>query len=271
MRIKVAAVQMKCELGRVEENVTKMLAAIRRIRSEQPGVRLIVFPECAVTGYECPELYPACAEDYPGGAVLRRFCREAKRLGVYLVYGFVEREEREGRVVLFNSAVLIGSDGVPLGRYRKAHLVEGMETDTFEKGCAFPVFDTEIGKIGLMICWDSVFPEAARLLALHGAELIVVPQAVEKGIEREWRLAQSARAFDNGCFLLSCNHAGRDRDLTYFGESALYSPAGEILTVAGEEETILYAEVDYDRVAETRAYFYMLRQLRPEIYTELCK
>lgn len=271
MKIQVAAVQMPSELGDKAANLEKMERAVRDIVRTHPAVDLIVFPECAVTGYECPELYPALAEPYPGGASIVRLCRLAREAGVFLAFGFLEAEGAGEALRVYNSATLIDRNGVPLGRHRKVHLVEGMEMDAFTAGDTFAVYDTEIGRLGIMICWDTAFPESARLLALHGADLILVPEAVEKGIERQWALALAARAFDNGAFVLSCNHAGRDRTLTYFGQSTLLSPDGEPLARLGEAADVLFGTVDYDQVAASRDYFYMLRDRRPEVYADLCK
>ncbi len=269
MQIQLACVQMQSALGNKAENLEKMSNAIRRIKRLYPDVSLIIFPECATTGYECPELYASVAEPWPGGESLRVLSALAREANAALVYGFVESGRKDGHAVFYNSAALIERDGTLLGRYRKAHLVEGMETGIFQKGDAFPVFDTSFGKVGVMICWDAVFPEVARMLAVAGAELIIVPEAVETGIEREWDLALAARALDNVAYVAACNHAGTDRALTYFGRSAVYAPLGEVVAQAGEGEQILTATIDYALLRERRESFYMLRQRRPSIYRPL--
>lgn len=271
MQIQLACVQMQSALGNKEENLKRMTEAVHRVKQLYPEVSLIVFPECAVTGYECPEQYAIVAEPWPGGESLRTLSALAREVDVALVYGFVESDSQGEQTRFYNSAALIERDGTPLGRYRKTHLVEGMETDFFEAGDEFPVFDTSFGKVGIMICWDCVFPEVARMLAVNGAELILVPEAVEKGIEREWDLALAARAFDNVAYVASCNHVGTDRSLSYFGRSAIYAPLGEIISQAGEDEQILTATIDYALLRERREYFYMLRRRRPSIYQPLAK
>lgn len=267
MKFTAACVQMQSLLGKKQDNLSAMTEYVKKIKTERPDTQLILFPECANSGYECPELYGEMAEVYPNGESLETMQKAAKENGVYVAFGFVEKEG----ATIYNSAALIDDKGELAGRYRKAHLVAGMEEESFSKGSEFPVFDTPMGKIGIMICWDSVFPEVARLLALHGAEVILVPEAVEKGIEAEWELALRARAFDNGVYILSCNHVGRDRELTYFGQSSAISPMGEVLCKLDDAEGILYHEIDMDAVPECRDYFYMLRQRRPEVYTDLCK
>ncbi|CCX41900.1 nitrilase/cyanide hydratase and apolipoprotein N-acyltransferase [Clostridium sp. CAG:1024] len=266
MRIEVAAVQMQCRLGEKRRNCERMIQEIGRIKKCRPDTALIVFPECAVTGYECPEAYPSLAERWPDGKSIKMLAQAAQQYRVHLIFGFVEKD---GEFV-YNSAAFIDDEGKPIARYRKTHLVEGMETVSFVAGTEFPVYETKIGRIGIMICWDAAFPEAARLLALHGAELIVVPEAVECGIEHPWQLALAARAFDNGVYVLSCNHAGKDRELEYFGMSSLFSPMGAAEAVLGKDEATLCGTVDYDAVREAREYFYMLRTRRPELYRDLC-
>lgn len=271
MQIQLACVQMRSELGDKGANLKKMAEYAHNIMKKHPDCSAILFPECAVTGYECPDLYESLSEFWPDGESLKVLSALAKELHVALVFGFLERAIEDGESHIYNSAALIENNGELLGRYRKAHLVEGMETAAFKKGDTFPVFDTSFGKVGVMICWDSVFPEVARMLAVSGAELILVPEAVEKGIEREWDLALAARAMDNVSYVISCNHAGTDRSLTYFGRSAVYAPLGELMAQAGEEEEILVTSVDYDLVHARREYFYMLRQRRPEVYGLLTK
>lgn len=256
--IHAACVQMGCLPGNPDENTRKMVAYIRRIKEERPDTDLIVFPECAVTGYECEECYERCAETLRDGTHVTTLCAAARENAVLLVFGYVEKSERANKTELFNSTVLVERDGTIAGQYRKSNLVPGMEKRRFAAGCTYPVFETSIGKIGLMICWDSVFPEVARILALQGVELIVVPEAVETGIEREWQLALCARAFDNGVFVLSCNHTGTERALTYFGQSMLVAPNGEILRQASDLESILYCEIDLRKVRIQQEYFPML-------------
>lgn len=271
MIIEVASVQIQSELGSKASNVEKMLLHIRRVKEFNPNINLIVFPECALTGYECPELYPALAEPYPEGESLKILSQAAREHQVHLIFGFIEYAIKGTVTNLYNSAVLIDAHGCFCGRYRKTHLVDGWESSILKKGNSFPVFNTAIGKIGIMICWDSAFPEVARLLTLHGAELIVVPEAVEKGIERQWALILAARAFDNGAYVLSCNHVGQDRVLKYFGQSSLISPSGELIIQLDENEDVFVTTIDYELVRENRSYFYMLRQRRPDIYNDLCK
>lgn len=263
--IRAACVQMCCLLGKPEENTKRMIDDIRHIKADAPDTDLIVFPECAIDGYECDDSYEATAETAEG-AHIASLCATAQEQSVLVVAGFVERAVRRDAQVLYNTAVLIERDGSIVGTYRKTHLVDGMEKRTFAAGDAYPVFDTSIGRVGLMICWDSVFPEVARILALQGAKLIIVPEAVEKGIEREWSLALTARAFDNGVFVLSCNHVGTDRTLTYFGESMLVAPDGGVRSKAGDSETVLFSEIELAETEAQQAYFPMLADCRPELY-----
>ena len=196
----------------------------------------------------------------------------AKEKKVFLAFGFVEKAEKDGKQVLYNSVALIDRDGVPLGQYRKSHLVDGPETASFEKGTEYSVFDTEIGKIGIMICWDTAYPEVARILALKGAEIILVPAAWEAPFDEDWDIVQCARSFDNVLYVASCNHVGTDRELTFFGKSKIVGPVGRTIKQAGSGEEVIRAAVDLDLLPELRNDFYvLLRDRNPNTYGEILK
>lgn len=271
MKYRVACIQMKVELGEKDQNIQKMIQSIEDVLSEHSDTKLIVFPECAIGGYECPDLLHKVAERFPEGESVDVFTRVAQQYEVHIVYGFTEKDHDPTDGALYNSALLIDDTGTILGRYRKTHLVKGMEEESYQKGHEFPVFDTKLGRIGIMICWDTVFPEVARSLTLNGAEIIVVPEAVEKGIEHQWNLALSSRALDNGVYIIACNHAGTDRELKYYGGSAVIDPMGRIITQVDDSDTFLTGIVDYDQISKARDYFYMLEQRRPEIYKALTR
>lgn len=274
MKTKIACVQIKSELGDKTANLKKMVSKLEKICGDNDDkcskVDLVVFPELAVTGYECSELYAEVAEELPGGDSVKVMAEAAKRFNVYIVYGLVEKAMSEGKPVLYNTVVLIDRSGVVVGKYRKSHLVEGPETESFKKGTEYPVFETEIGKIGMMICWDTAYPEVARILALKGAEIIVVPAAWEAPYDEDWDIVQCARSFDNVVYVAACNHVGTDKDLTFFGKSKIVGPTGRTIVEAGNDEEIITAEVDLDRISELREGFYvLLKDRNPETYGEI--
>lgn len=271
MKTKIACVQMQSALGKKADNLEKMKAKVQEVMEDRE-VSLIVFPELAVTGYECSEQYSELAEMFPEGHSIRAMMETAKKFSVFLAFGFIEKDIKDGKEVIYNSVALIGKDGTPLGKYRKSHLVDGPETATFEKGTEYPVFDTEIGKIGIMICWDTAYPEVARILALKGAEIIVAPAAWEAPYDEDWDIVQCARSFDNVLYVASCNHSGTDRELTFFGKSKIVGPTGRTIVQAGAGEEIIKAEVDLDLLPELRNGFYvLLKDRNPATYGEIVK
>ncbi|MCQ4635200.1 carbon-nitrogen hydrolase family protein [Anaerovorax odorimutans] len=258
MKIRVACSQIDCVLGDKKANFEKMEEQIKTIKAREPDTELIVFPELALNGYECAEQFEAMAEVCPSGEYIRRMSRTARDCKVHIAFGLVERESGEDGTRLYNTALLLDSSGTVIGRYRKAHLVEGFESSSFCRGNEFPVFDTKWGKIGMMICWDSAFPETARTLAFKGAELILVLAAWEKPHDFDWDLVLAARAFDNVAYIAACNRAGTDRSLSYLGKSKLVAPGGRVLEECGDGEGIVTGTVDFGKVREMRQGYYDL-------------
>ncbi len=269
-QVTIACCQMQSALGNKQENIEKMISLLEDSVSKfNPD--LVIFPELAVTGYECSELYEELSEPFPEGESIGIFCEQAKKHGVHIVFGFVEKAEKEGRQVVYNAAALISDQGEPIGCYRKSHLVDGEETKYFEKGTEYNVYDTSIGKIGMMICWDMAYPEVARILALKGAEIIAVPAAWEtEPNEGDWEIVNTARSFDNVLYLASCNHVGTDRELYFFGRSKISGPLGRPLAAAGDSEEIISASVDLTALPELReGYYVLLKDRNPKTYEQL--
>lgn len=270
MKTKIACCQMQSGLGTKDENIAKMLAKIEEVTSKEK-IDLVIFPELATTGYECSDIYGELAEHFPDGPTFKIFQEAAKKHDIHLIYGYVENAEKDGKPVLFNSAVLIDNKGEILGQYRKTHLVDGEETKYFEKGTEYNVFDTSIGKIGIMICWDTAYPEVARSLALKGAEIIAVPAAWEtEPNEGDWELVNAARSFDNIVYVASCNHVGTDRELYFFGRSKISGPVGRPIVSASDGEETIVAEVDLSVLPELReGYYVLLKDRNPKTYGAL--
>jgi len=272
MQTKIACVQMQSALGDKALNLKKMFEKLDEVMQDK-DVQLVIFPELAVTGYECSDLYEETAEVFPTGESIKAIADKAKEYNVHIIFGFVEKAEKGGNPVLYNSAAIIDNEGNPLGCYRKSHLVDGEETKYFEKGTEYKVFDTSIGKIGIMICWDTAYPEVARILALKGAEIIAVPAAWEtEPNEGDWELVNAARSFDNVVYLASCNHVGTDRELNFFGRSKISGPLGRPIVSAGADEEIIKATVDLDVLPELReGYYVLLKDRNPATYEEIIK
>ncbi|MGC8781719.1 MAG: carbon-nitrogen hydrolase family protein [Anaerolineae bacterium] len=265
--ITVALAQMAPVLNDNEENLRRMAAVIQRICSEQP-TNLIVFPELALSGYECGLNFTRLAERVPGHAV-SYLAGKAAEFSVHIAFGMPAKERVES--ILFNAAVLIGPDGELIGDYRKLHL-RGEEKLAFRPGFRLPVFETEFGNVGLLIGWDLAFPEAARSLTLDGADLIVVCAAWEAAFMEEWRAYTIARACENAIYLAAANRVGQEPSYAFGGESVLVGPRGQVHTALDEAvEGYAVATVDLDEIRRVREEQQIIQARQPSAYRALVR
>ncbi|MEV8633287.1 nitrilase family protein [Streptosporangium sp. NPDC051023] len=249
--VRVAVVQLDPQVG-VDRRETNLERAVRfATRAVEGGADLVVLPELASTGYSFEtraEAY-AHAEPVPGGETVTAWEAFAREHGVYVVTGLAERDGPR----LYDTAILVGPDGY-IGRYRKTHLWyrEKLWFTPGDEG--YPVFDTPIGRIGLLICWDIWFPEVPRLLAQQGADIICSvnnwvwtppPLFDETGKCMATYLTMTA-AHVNNVFIAAADRVGAERGARFLGCSVIAGTNGWPLgAVAGpEEEEILFADVD---------------------------
>jgi predicted amidohydrolase len=238
MPVKVAVAQMNPKLGRNAENLARVLALFQKAVDE--GSRLVVFPECAISGYGFSDLATArtFAEPIPGPTTeaLALICAETE---AFAVVGLLERV---GEIV-YNAAVLIGPEGL-VGVYRKAHLPYlGVDRFVTPGDTGFLVWETPWGRVGMVICYDLRFPEAMRALALDGADIIALPTNWPDGSQNAPQFVTRTRALENRVFVLACNRCGEESDFWFFGHSQITDPGGNILAEAGDVEQICYAEI----------------------------
>jgi predicted amidohydrolase len=273
--VSIVVVQMRPLLNEMEENLVKVSDYISKICGSQK-VDLIVFPELITTGYECGVRFVDLAQRVPGSSV-NVIAQRAAEFGVHIAFGMPSKEKVES--ILFDSAVLIGPDGELIGEYRKVHL-KGEERMTFRAGYKYPIFETEIGNIGMLLGYDMAFPEAARSLALDGADLIVVCANWEKPRNDEWRTYVVARAYENSCFIAAANRVGEDATLSFIGESMIVGPRGQVLaSLTGEldpktgdpAEGYALARVDLGDVRRNREDFQTLQNREPDTYKALVR
>ncbi len=241
----VCAIQMDPRLGEPERNAERLEREIAAGADE--GARLLVSPEAALTGYVFRSLEEARAGAVSAtGPELGRLGEAAGRLGVHAVVGAIERDGD----LLYNSAFLLGPDGL-LGRYRKIHtLCLGADRFTRPGGEAFRVFSLPFGRIGLHICYDGSFPESARTLRLLGAQLLILPTNWPR--LRLRREMVQIRAYENHAYYLAVNRVGSERGVTFEGGSAAADPDGNLLFQAGPEAGRFHAEMDLAASDETR-------------------
>jgi predicted amidohydrolase len=273
--VRIACVQMEPKVGHKEANVAKSVEFIERAADHD--ARLIVLPELANTGYvfDTREEAFALAEEIPGGATTQAWAKVAQQRGLTIVAGIAERAGD----VLYNAAAIIGPDG-HIGTFRKVHLWNE-ENLFFEPGnLGFPVFATPIGRIGAMICYDGWFPEAHRLLALQGADLICIPTnwvpipGQDPRREAMANILCMAAAHSNSVFIAAADRVGIERGQPFLGESLIVSYTG--WPVAGPasstDEEIIYADVnlsDARRKRNWNEYNQVLRDRRKDVYDEV--
>jgi 5-aminopentanamidase len=256
----IACAQFAASPGDKDAN----LRAIERLTAEAAarGCALVVFPEMALTGYLPPEQMGVLAEAADGDSA-RRIADIAARHGIAVAYGFPELVE--GQEKKANTFLVVGRDGSRVGRYRKVHLWD-TEAAWCDPGTEVPVFAYEGTMLSGWICYDTRFPELARLEYLAGAEVCLVPTAW-LGPAEEWELALRSRALDNTFFVAGADLINPLSGLRCRGSSMIAGPHGEILARAEPEtEGVIDAVLDPELMRAQRARVPLLRDRRPSFY-----
>ena len=266
MPVRVATIQMAMKVGDKKGNLKKGLAMVKA--AAQKGAKMILLPELFTTEYFAwwrDTKYFDYAEPIPGPTTAR-VGELARRLSVYVVAPFYEKE---GPGMYYNSAVLIGPKGEIIGRQRKMHIpaVKSLEKLYFQPAEPnFPVFPTKYGRVGICICYDRLFPEVCRALALNGAEIIFVPIA---GTIFPKVSTLDTRALENVLFVVAANKVGEEDGHRYTGGAMIVNPEGKIIAQGGTEEEIVMADIDLEDVEKARKAFPYFRDRRPELYGRL--
>ncbi|MEY8393992.1 N-carbamoylputrescine amidase [Lachnospiraceae bacterium 45-P1] len=283
--VTVAAVQMRCT-GRVEENIARAESLVREAAKE--GAQIILLPELFEHPYFCQERryeYYAFAKPVEENDAVRHFAGIARELSTVLPISFFERDKNR----LFNTVAVLDADGSNLGIYRKTHIPDDhyyQEKFYFTPGdTGFQVFKTRYGTIGIGICWDQWFPEAARGMAVKGAELLFYPTAI--GSEPilsvdsmpHWRRCMQGHAACNLMPVVAANRVGLEEvipcaenggqksALQFYGSSFITDGTGELLkTMDRQSEGVILAEFDLDALAADRFSWGLFRDRRPEVY-----
>jgi predicted amidohydrolase len=267
-QFKIALAQISCKQGDKAANLSKIKANIAKAKRQ--GAQLVVFPEMSLTGYVLKDRVYELAENIPGPST-KTIEALAKQNNIHVVFGMPEIIENT-EATLHNTAVLVGPKGF-IGKYRKMYLPTHSifeEKRYFRPGYQPAVFDTDIGKIGLIICYDIYFPEVTRLARLKGAQLIVCISA-SPGVRRSYfEVLTLARAIENTAYLAFVNLAGIEDGLQFWGGSRLVGPSGRVLLQAkyDEDETVT-GEVNYSDIKPIEAFLPTLRDLRPELFDQL--
>ncbi len=253
-------------------------------KAAMAGANVICLQELFNTDYFCATVDQAhfdLAESIPGPAT-ERLSKLAQEHSIVLLAPMFERATPG---VYFNSMVVIDADGALLGTYRKMHIPEDPgfhEKYYFTPGdLGYKVFNTAYGKIGTLICWDQWFPEAARLTALKGADLLVYPTAIgtlhteseeEKSQFKDaWKTIQRSHAIANGCYVASVNRVGTENASRFWGGSFIAGPFGDILAEGGENEEIITAQIDPSTIEPQRQTWPFFRDRRVDSYKAITK
>ena len=268
-KIKIAAIQMSTVEDKME-NVRTVKTYLEKIKDENPD--FVILPEMFCCPYQT-ENFPIYAEK-EGGPVWQQLSGYAKQYGIYLIGGSMPEKDAEGNV--YNTSYIFDREGKQIGKHRKVHLfdidVKGgqtfKESDTLTAGDSDTVFDTEFGKIGVMLCFDIRFPELSRMMVNDGARIVFVPAAFNMTTgPAHWELSFRTRALDNQIYMVGCAPA-RDVSAGYisWGHSIVTDPWGRVTGMLEENEVILLAELDMDYEEQVREELPLLKSRRKDIY-----
>ena len=277
-KVKIAATQMSCSAS-IEENIAKADKLVREAAGQ--GAQIILLQELFETPYFCQKEkynYYALATELEHNQAIQHFTKVARELKVVLPISFYEKKNN----ARYNSLAMIDASGEVLGTYRKSHIPDGPgyeEKFYFNLGdTGFQVWNTRYGKIGVGVCWDQWYPEAARCMTLMGAEVLLYPTAI--GSEPQdgtldskdhWQTCMLGHAAANLIPVVASNRVGLEREedssLTFYGSSFIAGPQGNLLAEAGRaEETVLVAEFDLDQLENQRIEWGIFRDRRPDLY-----
>lgn len=286
--MKVGMVQMSCSPD-IQANIEKLKKNIRQCAAL--GAQLVVLQELHNSVYFCQtENASLCdlAEPIPGPST-ETFGALAKELGIVLVLSLFERRTAG---IYHNTAVVIEKDGSIAGKYRKMHIPDDpcyYEKFYFTPGdLGFRPIETSLGTLGVLVCWDQWYPEAARLMALNGAQLLIYPTAIggvatdspfEQALQCEaWQLVQRGHAVANGLPVITVNRTGHEDDhsgntpgLEFWGNSFAVGPQGEIITMFGDDEESRVVDIDMDRTEYVRRGWPFFRDRRIDAYPDILK
>jgi len=279
--IKVSLIQSNAS-NNISTNIKRQEELV--IKAAKEGGQIICLQELCTTTYFCVDINPdhfELALDVPNN-LINRFQAIAQKHSVVILLPFFEKEA-DG--IYYNSMAVIDADGSHLGTYRKMHIPDDPgfhEKFYFAPGDGgYQVYNTAYGRIGTLICWDQWFPEAARITAMKGADILVYPTAIgvleqeteddKNSFHDAWRTMQRSHAISNGCFVASINRVGNESGTTFWGGSFIAGPFGEVLAEAGTSEEILSADVNFASKEKQRQTWPFFRDRRIDSYKPILK
>ena len=280
-KVRVGLIQMTCSSNPID-NQKKTIAKIREAANS--GAQIICLQELYRSLYFCQQFDEKqfdLAESIPGQTT-QELSDLAAELDIVIIASLFEKRA-DG--IYHNTAVVFDADGKNLGIYRKSHIPDDpgfYEKYYFTPGdTGYKVFKTRYGAVGVLICWDQWYPEAARLTALKGAQILFYPTAIgslpneDDDVKNEymqaWETIQRSHAVANGCYVASVNRVGTEDNITFWGESFVCGPFGKYLARAGDQEEIIIAECDLSLIDSQRRTWPFLRDRRIDTYEGITK
>jgi omega-amidase len=259
MRLTLALAQADFELAQPENNYKKATRMIKEAADK--GADLVLLPELWASGYDLPN-----REKYASSITSGWFARmqsAAVEHRIALGGSLIEND----RGLFYNTFIFLDSDGSTLGAYRKIHLFQLLkEEDYFQAGVELVRLEFKSAKIGLATCYDLRFPELFRGYAAAGADLILIPAEWPEKRIQHWNILLQARAIENQCYVAGVNKVGHSQGEKLGGSSAVVGPLGECLVLGGDEEALLFAEIDLDQVKKIRRWMPVLKDSKPSLY-----
>ena len=283
---KVATVQHNSIVGDKSGNLEQIISWTKK--AKKAGAKLVLFPELNITGHAGDKAMVRYAEPVPGGPSIERLMKLARELDIYICAGITE----DDHYIHYNTQFIVGPEGF-IGKQRKVHM-SGDEYLYFRGGTELPVFELPFARVGIIICYDNLFPEISRCLAVKGAEVLLCPHAARfgewpentagryKAVEsrkQRWRLTQCCRAFDNACFVALCDTAGRSAmdisgvEANHAGGCMVINPRGKVIAESQSkdiQDEMIVVELDAEVIAKRRSSAGLnLHRRRPEVFKVL--
>lgn len=259
-----------------EENLSKSLTMIEEAASK--GAKLVCLPEVFSTRYFPQEKESEVKPERIPGSTSEFLSRVAKKNGIVLVGGSIYESDGKRN---YNTSMVFNEKGTMLGKYRKVHIPEDesfFEQDYFSSGDSYIVFNTSVGKLGVLICFDQWYPEPARVCKLLGAEVLLYPTAIGTvdGIEQKegnwqnaWESVQRGHAISNNMIIAAANRVGKENGMRFWGGSFVYDQFGQLIARAGKKEEVLIVECDLDLGRNVEQGWGFLRNRHPKTYKKL--
>lgn len=257
---KIACVQMDIASGNKQFNLQNAMRYIEEACNNR--AEIVCLPEMFNTGLVFKRITELA--EHENGYTLTLLRNMAKEKEIAVVAGSIPIKEKS---YIYNAAYVINKKGDIIGNYKKIHIFSPMDEHKYIKGGSkINVFTLGKFKIGLMICYDIRFPELARSLALKGANILFVPAQFPNPRAEHWNILLKARAIENQIYVAGVNRVGEDETRTYFGYSMIVDPWGKILSKAGREQAVIYADIDLNKIKKIRKSIPCFKDMRHDVY-----